>query len=55
MTYCRASINALARATPASFTVYDATATSCYWACVMFTIHGMPNWSTHMPNSSPHI
>src|SRR5205823_13322909 len=26
---------------------------ACGW--VMLTIQGMPNWSTHMPNSSPHI
>jgi hypothetical protein len=25
------------------------------WGWVMFTIQGMPNRSTHMPNSSPHI
>jgi hypothetical protein len=25
------------------------------WDCVMFTIQGMPNRSTHIPNSSPHI
>ena len=23
--------------------------------CPMFTIQAMPNWSLHMPNSSPHI
>jgi len=26
---------------------------ACGWP--MFTIQAMPNWSTHMPNSSPHI
>jgi hypothetical protein len=26
---------------------------ACGWP--MLTIQGMPNWSTHMPNSSPHI
>jgi hypothetical protein len=24
------------------------------WGWVMLTIQGMPNWSVHMPNSSPH-
>jgi hypothetical protein len=31
----------------------DATVQAGGW--VMLTIQGMPNWSTHMPNSSPHI
>ena len=53
VTPARRSASALREPASFRFVALDVADQAAGW--LMLTIHWTPNWSTHMPNSSPHI